>query len=136
MTIKNCAAGRYGFVRGVVSRRHSGVVFPLDLVRVVARSVSRSALQRRIDREFSGYLVTEPAELPVWRGSDGRIVLICADLSTGSDLVHGVRGFDYGAAGTGCLDAPAYVAGGGCMPYVAAFNEVCASQLMIARGGM
>lgn len=133
------------FIQSVVSKA-GRVVVSADQLRVVLRVVNRlsaerhnAAMYERLRDDFGGYLVSEPEPvrvekaLPVWRdGSTGRVVLICDDCYTGADAVHWLRGFRFGAKGTGCLDATMFIPAGGCAAYDAG-GEVCATQLFHYR---
>lgn len=56
---QSVGAVRRGYVRGVVSSRLGGVVFPVDLVRVAASIARRDGARRRAASAFAGYLVTD-----------------------------------------------------------------------------
>lgn len=104
-----------------------GAAAPLDLLRKVANIAGRVALRRRLDREFSGYLVTEPAALPVWRDAAGRVVvLLCT-----SSRVHGLQD---GAECMHSMDAPEWMPAGSMRFYETA-GEVCAWQRTAKRDG-
>ena len=134
------------FIKSVVSKA-GRVVVSADQLRVVLRVVNRlsaerhnAAMYERLRDDFAGYLVSDPdpvrveKALPVWRErSTGRVVLICGDCYTGADAVHGLRGFRFGATGTGCLDATMFIQAGGCAAYDAG-GEACATQLFRSRG--
>lgn len=108
--IQGVGAVRRGFVRGVVSRRHGGVAFPVDLLRVACRVARREGERRRVASAFAGYLVSEPGSEAekVWRDDAGRVVVL---LATGP-LCHGLRGGVVVAAEVGALDAPEFMPGG------------------------
>lgn len=108
--IQSVGAVRQGFVRGVVSRRHGGVAFPVDLLRVACSVARREGERRRVASAFAGYLVSEPwpESEKVWRDDAGRVVLV---LATGNRC-YGLRGVTVEAAEVGALDAPEYLPGG------------------------
>lgn len=112
------AMGRGGYALAVLSRRCRGHVVPVDLLRVVASVANRAGVRRRVSAAFAGYLVTDagPGVVPMF---------------SARRAAHGVR-IDESAltgcwemlrsAGGGPLDAPEFIAAGGCMngaPFIA-----------------
>ena len=89
-------------VIGVYSRRARGFAVPVELLRVVCRVKNRCAVRGRVASAFSGYLVTEPEALPMWR-IDGRIVLIVATQERRQWLREG---FDCSPWREASMDAP------------------------------
>lgn len=130
--IQSVGAVRQGFVRGVVSRRHGGVAFPVDLLRVACRVARREGERRRVASAFSGYLVSEtgPEAEKVWRDDAGRVVLV---LATGSRC-HGLRGVTVEAAEVGALDAPEFMPGGS-VQRDENDGRVFAGQRLVLRAG-
>lgn len=120
-----------GHVRGVSSRRHGGVVFPLDLVRVVARVVNRGGWRRRVAAACAGYLVTESRHVPVWRGADGRVLTLLCTKERHSGLRDDIEGL---GVNEWSMDAPIYIAGGSVMTD-AIDGGVCARQRVAMRAG-
>lgn len=124
------------FIKSVVSRA-GRVVVSADQLRVALRVGRRIAAERhnaavyeRLRDDFGGYLVSEPVvELPVWRGLDGRVVLI----PIGTPRVRGLVGDD-GVDGEWIesMDAPEFLPRGSVQAYEAS-GEVCAVVSMVLR---
>lgn len=117
-------------VIGVYSRKARGFAVPVDLLRVVCRVKSRCAVRGRVASAFSGYLVTDPEALPVWK-MGGRVVLLSAD--PGRQYVRGlVDRFERIFA----MDATDYLPAGSTLKYAPdGVGEVCAVQRTKHRAG-
>lgn len=115
-------------VIGVYSRRARGFAVPVELLRVVCRVASLVAVRERLRREFSGYLVTEPEALPVWR-IDGRVVVLGAD-----PTLRYVYGLSDDLEDVFPMDAPHFLPAGSVRKYAPEGAEsVCADQRRILR---
>lgn len=123
------------YVLAVPLSNGRGAAAPLDLLRKVANIAGRAAVQKRLDRAFADYLVTDPVELPLWRRLDGRPVLIVA-----TDMrcygLHGMGRYESIAAGeVGAIDAPEFVPAGSVVAEsVGDFERCCVASLVMRRG--
>ena len=148
--IQSTAAGR-GHVRAVFSPRCKGHVAPLDLIRAHLRVVE---MRGRVRAAFADYLVTDaddealralelvPApnlvESPkIWRSIiDGRVV----GLSSGMAVTGFLFKIDRDEVGVGDaggpLDAPDFIAVGGCKKHISDGVGVCCEPMQVRRDGV
>lgn len=130
LTVGNGA--EWGHVSAVFSRRLRGHAAPADLLRAHLRGVTT---RRRLAVAFSDYLVSEPVEsLALWRGPDGRPVLLVPT----DRRCFGLRGRDRFSSvladEVGALDAPEWLPAGSVRRHEMA-GEYCSCAEFLARGG-
>ena len=112
------------------SRRARGQAVACDLVRVVCRVKAVVGFRARLAEDFAGYLVTEPAALPVWRDFEsGKVVFLI-----GRDYPVDFReGFCVSPGEL--IDATCSIASGSTIKYVTGAGKVCAARGAVCRDG-